>query len=95
MRNCSSRRLTVPLASREGQDVKGTNASGERGKERRGTTMIHRIDATVAFVRDLAKCTTFYRDTLGLPVANSDANSVASGWKTSTCSCWRSQPPQT
>ena len=39
--------------------------------------MIHRIDATVVFVRDLAKCTTFYRDTLGLPVANSDANSVA------------------
>jgi|SRR5450759_1120486 lactoylglutathione lyase len=40
-------------------------------------TMIHRIDATVLFVRDLARCTTFYRDTLGLQVKNSDPNSVA------------------
>ena len=40
-------------------------------------TMIRRIDATVLFVRDLARCTTFYRDTLGLQVKNSDANSVA------------------
>ena len=39
--------------------------------------MIHRIDATVVFVRDLARCTTFYRDTLGLPVATSDPDSVA------------------
>ena len=39
--------------------------------------MIHRIDATVLFVRDLARCTTFYRDTLGLQVTNSDSVSVA------------------
>ncbi len=39
-------------------------------------TMIHRIDATVLFVRDLARCTTFYRDTLGLQVTNSDPNSL-------------------
>jgi lactoylglutathione lyase len=39
--------------------------------------MIHRIDATVLFVRDLARCTTFYRDTLGLQVKNSDPDSVA------------------
>ena len=39
--------------------------------------MIHRIDATVLFVRDLTRCTTFYRDTLGLRVQNSDPNSVA------------------
>jgi lactoylglutathione lyase len=39
--------------------------------------MIHRIDATVLFVRDLARCTTFYRDMLGLQVNNSDPNSVA------------------
>lgn len=39
--------------------------------------MIYRIDATVVFVRDLARCTTFYRDTIGLQVANSDPNSVA------------------
>src|SRR6266567_7831330 len=38
--------------------------------------MIHRIDATVLFVGDLARCTTFYRDTLGLQVKNSDPNSV-------------------
>jgi catechol 2,3-dioxygenase-like lactoylglutathione lyase family enzyme len=39
--------------------------------------MIHRIDATVLFVRDLARSLTFYRDTLGLKVKNSDPNSVA------------------
>ncbi len=39
--------------------------------------MIHRIDATVVFVRDLARCSTFYRDTLGLQVATSDVASVA------------------
>jgi catechol 2,3-dioxygenase-like lactoylglutathione lyase family enzyme len=39
--------------------------------------MISRIDATVVFVRDLARCATFYRDTLGLQVATSDADSVA------------------
>ena len=39
--------------------------------------MIHCIDATVVFVRDLARCATFYRDTLGFQVANSDPNSVA------------------
>jgi len=38
--------------------------------------MIHRIDATVLFVRDLTRCTTFYRDTLGLRVQNNDPNSV-------------------
>ena len=39
--------------------------------------MIHRIDATVLFVRDLARSLTFYRDTLGLEMKNSDPNSVA------------------
>ena len=33
--------------------------------------MLHSVDATVLFVRDLAKCLTFYRDTLGLPVTES------------------------
>ncbi len=37
--------------------------------------MINGIMATVVFVRDLARCTTFYRDTLKLPYAGSDANS--------------------
>jgi lactoylglutathione lyase len=39
--------------------------------------MIHWIDATVVFVRDLARCTTFYRDTLLLQVNNGDPDSVA------------------
>ncbi|HEY5003878.1 MAG TPA: VOC family protein [Ktedonobacteraceae bacterium] len=33
--------------------------------------MFHRIAATVLFVRDLARCLTFYRDTLGLQVTES------------------------
>jgi lactoylglutathione lyase len=39
--------------------------------------MIHSIVATVMFVRDLAKCMTFYRDTLGLDMRQSDADSAA------------------
>ena len=39
--------------------------------------MFHRVMATVLFVRDLARCMTFYRDTLGLQVKNSDPDSVA------------------
>jgi lactoylglutathione lyase len=38
--------------------------------------MLHKILASVLFVRDLAKCTAFYRDTLGLQVNDSDANST-------------------
>ena len=37
--------------------------------------MINGIIATVVFVRDLARCATFYRDTLKLPYTGSDANS--------------------
>ncbi len=37
--------------------------------------MINGIMATVVFVRDLDRCTTFYRDTLKLPYTGSDANS--------------------
>ena len=37
--------------------------------------MFHSVVATVLFVRDLARCTTFYRDTLKLPYAWSDADS--------------------
>src|SRR5438128_12188960 len=46
-------------------------------KKEEVATMIHRIDATVLFVRDLARCLTFYRDTLGLQVKNNDPDSVA------------------
>ena len=37
--------------------------------------MFSGIMATAVFVRDLARCTTFYRDTLKLPYTGSDANS--------------------
>ena len=39
--------------------------------------MFRSIIATVLFVRDLARCTAFYRDTLGLQVQESDADSVS------------------
>ncbi len=39
--------------------------------------MFHRVVATVLFVRDLATCIAFYRDTLGLELQESDAESVA------------------
>jgi lactoylglutathione lyase len=38
--------------------------------------MFRRIVATVLFVQDLAKCATFYRDTLGLQVKDSDPDSA-------------------
>ncbi|SRR5258708_6707992 len=37
--------------------------------------MIDGIIATVVFVRDLDRCTTFYRETFKLPYTGSDANS--------------------
>lgn len=39
--------------------------------------MIRKVDAAVLFVQDLAKCLIFYRDTLGLQLTFSDANSHA------------------
>ena len=38
--------------------------------------MFRRIVATELFVRDLARCTAFYRDTLGLEMSESDAESA-------------------
>ena len=38
--------------------------------------MIRRIVATELFVRDLARCTAFYRDTLGLEMIESDSDSA-------------------
>ena len=38
--------------------------------------MFRRIVATELFVRDLARCTAFYRDTLGLEMSDSDAESA-------------------
>ena len=38
--------------------------------------MFRRIIATVLFVRDLARCVAFYRDTVGLQVQDSNADSV-------------------
>jgi catechol 2,3-dioxygenase-like lactoylglutathione lyase family enzyme len=39
--------------------------------------MFHSIAAMVVFVKDMAKCKTFYRDTLGLKVTESDPEHVA------------------
>jgi catechol 2,3-dioxygenase-like lactoylglutathione lyase family enzyme len=39
--------------------------------------MFHRVVATVLFVRDLARCMTFYRDTLGLQVQESTPDFVS------------------
>jgi len=39
--------------------------------------MFHKVMATVLFVRDLDRCTAFYRDTLGLQVQESDPDSVS------------------
>ena len=38
--------------------------------------MIRRVVATELFVRDLPRCTTFYRDTLGLKMTESDSESA-------------------
>ena len=46
-------------------------------KKEEGDPMFHRIDATVVFVKDMAKCKTFYRDTLGLQVTEHDPEHVA------------------
>ncbi|MGZ3715218.1 MAG: VOC family protein [Ktedonobacterales bacterium] len=39
--------------------------------------MLRRVIATVVFVRDLDKCTAFYRDTLGLELKDSDPVSAS------------------
>ena len=39
--------------------------------------MFHRVMATGLFVRDLTRCTAFYRDTLGLEVQESTPDSVS------------------
>ena len=39
--------------------------------------MFKSVAATVLFVRDLPRCVTFYRDTLGLEVQESDPDSVS------------------
>ena len=46
-------------------------------KKEEGDPMFHRIAATVVFVKDMAKCKTFYRDTLGLRVTEHDPEHVA------------------
>jgi lactoylglutathione lyase len=51
--------------------------SNDSTKKTEVKTMIRRIVATVLFVRDLAKCTAFYRDTLGLQMQESDPASAS------------------
>jgi lactoylglutathione lyase len=41
------------------------------------TTMIHKIEAIVLFVQDLATCMAFYRDTFNLAYQGSDAHSAS------------------
>lgn len=48
-----------------------------RQRKKRGVYMVRNIIASVLFVRDLSRCLTFYRDTLGLEIQNSDAHSAA------------------
>jgi lactoylglutathione lyase len=43
----------------------------------KGAIMIHKIEAMVLFVQDLARCTAFYRDTFKLQYQGSDANSAS------------------
>jgi lactoylglutathione lyase len=50
-----------------------TLAHGGSTKKEEVETMFHRILATELFVRDLARCTAFYRDTLGLEVQESES----------------------
>ena len=38
--------------------------------------MLHKVIAVVVFVRDLDRCTAFYRDTLGLEMSGGDAVSA-------------------
>ena len=44
-----------------------------------GYSMIHKVEAIVLFVNDLAACTAFYRDTFTLPYKGSDAQSATFG----------------
>jgi catechol 2,3-dioxygenase-like lactoylglutathione lyase family enzyme len=67
--------LLVHLLSGEVNDDLGASCAGSIQKEE-VELMIKKIDATVLFVRDLAQCTTFYRDTLGLQPNFSDEVSV-------------------
>jgi lactoylglutathione lyase len=46
-------------------------------KKEEGETMIHKIEAMVVFVQDLAGCTAFYRDTFKLQYQGSDAHSAS------------------
>jgi len=51
-------------------------SSGSTKKEE-VETMIHKIEAMVLFVQDLAGCTAFYRDTFKLQYKGSDADSAS------------------
>ena len=48
-----------------------------RQKKEEAEAMIHKIEAMVLFVQDLAGCTAFYRDTFKLPYQGSDADSAS------------------
>ncbi len=58
--------------------------------------MFRKLMATELIVRDLATCTAFYRDTLGLQVRESEStpNSVSFQMDNVHFSCWRQLEPQ-
>jgi len=51
--------------------------SSDSTKKEEVETMIHKIEAIVLFVQDLARCTAFYRDTFKLQYKGSDADSAS------------------
>jgi lactoylglutathione lyase len=53
------------------------NSRYDSTKKEEVETMIHKIEAIVLFVQDLAGCTAFYRDTFKLQYQGSDADSAS------------------
>lgn len=66
-------------SSTDALDLSCKGAGRTRWKERRGKSMFHQLMAVELIVHDLATCTAFYRDTLGLAVreGESTSNSVS------------------
>jgi lactoylglutathione lyase len=64
--------LTIPASA-------STAALAQDGsaKKEEAEPMIHKIEAMVVFVQDLAGCTAFYRDTFHLQYQGSDAHSAS------------------
>ncbi len=70
------RHLTHEQVER-GVTHQGHGLASDSTKKAEVETMIHKIEAMVLFVQDLARCTAFYRDTFNLPYQGSDAQSAS------------------